>query len=134
MRQKLKNVLLVDDDEGTNFIHKLVITESDCAENIVIKENGVEALNYLKSAINGKYPEPDLIFLDVNMPRMNGWEFLEEFKTLPKHQKAKTVIVMLSTSLHPDDRERANNFPEISTFLPKPLSVEKVIEVYTRFF
>lgn len=134
MEQKLKNILLVDDDEATNFIHRMVIKQSDCAENIVIKENGIDALNYLKSEINGKHPRPDLIFLDINMPAMDGWEFLDEYKALPKYQQANTVIVMLTTSLNPEDREKANNIPEISDFISKPLTIEKMNQVHANFF
>ncbi|TXN36058.1 response regulator [Flagellimonas hymeniacidonis] len=134
MRKKLKSILLVDDDEATNFIHRLVIKQSDCAENIVIKENGIDALNYLKSEVNGEHPQPNLIFLDINMPAMDGWGFLEEYKALPKQQQADTVIVMLTTSLNPEDKKKASSIPEISDFISKPLTIEKMNKVHANFF
>lgn len=134
MNPKLKTVLLVDDDEATNFIHKMVITQKEYTENIVVKENGVEAIRYLTSSFDGKPPQPDLIFLDINMPAMDGWEFLEEYDKLEENQQAKTVIVMLSTSLNPADREKANSIPLISGFMSKPLTAEKLVEVHNSHF
>lgn len=134
MRPKLKTILLVDDDEATNYIHKMVIKQMNCVENIVVRENGIEALEYLTSTIDGKYPQPDLIFLDINMPAMDGWEFLEEYKNLEDDQLAKTVIVMLTTSLNPDDRDKAGVIPVISGFMSKPLTTELLEEVLEKHF
>lgn len=134
MNQKLKNILLVDDDEATNYIHKRVIMQMNCAENVVVKDSGIDALQYLKTETEGKYPQPDLIFLDVNMPAMDGWEFLEEYNNLTEDQLAKSIIVMLTTSLNPDDRDKANTIPLISGFLSKPLTEEKMEQVQQNFF
>ena len=134
MTPKLKSILLVDDDEATNFIHKMVIKQLNCTENIVVKENGIEAIKYLTSSIDGEHPQPDLIFLDINMPAMDGWEFLEEYDKLEVIQQAKTVIVMLSTSLNPADRDTANAIPLISGFISKPLTTEKLAQVHTKYF
>ncbi|MEO9893740.1 response regulator [Aurantibacter sp.] len=134
MNPLLKTVLLVDDDEATNFIHKMVIKNMNCTENIVIKENGIEALDYLTTAVDGKYPQPDLIFLDINMPAMDGWEFLEEYKDLDENQLAKTVIVMLTTSLNPDDKNRAQEINGITGFMSKPLTEELLEELLSKYF
>jgi len=134
MRPKLKTILLVDDDEATNFIHEMVIKQMNCTENIVVRENGIEALEYLKSTIEGKHPQPDLIFLDINMPAMDGWEFLEEYKSLPKNQLAKSVVVMLTTSLNPEDKDKAEIIPFISRFMSKPLTKELLEEVLENHF
>ncbi|MRI00348.1 response regulator [Kriegella sp. EG-1] len=134
MNPFLKTVLLIDDDEATNFIHRMVIKNMNCTENIIIKENGIEALTYLTTAVDGKYPQPDLIFLDINMPAMDGWEFLEEYKNLDENQLAKTVIVMLTTSLNPDDRNRANEINGISGFMSKPLTEELLEELLKKHF
>lgn len=132
MRLRLKTILLVDDDEATNFIHKMVLKQMGCTENIVVRENGIEALEYLTSSIDGKYPQPDLILLDINMPRMDGWEFLEEYKNLDNDQLAKTVIVMLTTSLNPDDREKAGENPVITGFMSKPLTADMLEEILAK--
>ena len=134
MNSKLKTILLVDDDEATNFINTLAIKQADCAENIVIKENGISALEYLTTSQDGIYPQPDLIFLDINMPAMDGWEFLEEYGKLKSNQLAKTVIVMLTTSLNPDDKSKAKVIPLIADFMSKPLTKEKLENILERYF
>ena len=78
-------------------------------------------------------PRPDLIFLDINMPAMDGWEFLGIYRTLPAEKKADTVLIMLTTSLNPDDELRTRAIPEVSGFEHKPLnqaSLEKVLSKY----
>lgn len=133
MKKKLNCILLVDDDYGTNLYHQIVIEDGNFANQIIIKNNAIAALDYLKSPFSGKTPRPDIIFLDINMPRMTGWEFLEEYKNLPEDQRAKNVIVMLSTSSNPDDLKRATDNPLISEYRSKPLSdelLEEVIEKY----
>ena len=134
MKLKLKSILLVDDDEAANFLHTMIIKQLDCTENIITKENGVEALEYLTSTIDGIYPQPDLILLDINMPIMDGWEFLEEYEKLKDDQLAKSVIVMLTTSLNPDDRKKAEVIPDISGFISKPLSRIKLEDTLEKHF
>ncbi len=131
MKKKLNCILLVDDDMPTNFINERVLRKIDCTEKIIAVQGGFEALDYLKSTDKEKCPQPDLIFLDINMPGMNGWEFLENYNSLAKDQKSKAIIVMLTTSLNPDERDKADQIPQISGFLNKPLfadGVKKIIQ------
>ena len=127
--KKLHTILLIDDDKATNFIHKFVLEKENCAENIVSIENGPEALIYLKTKINGNFPHPELIFLDINMPGMNGWEFLEEYEKIDQTQKAKKIVVMLTTSTDPFDRKKAESINHISAFQSKPLTAEKIHQI-----
>ncbi len=131
LKKKLNAILLIDDDEPINFLHKMVIEKSNCAEKVVVKMNGIQALEYLRSEVNGQHPQPDLIFLDINMPAMNGWEFLAEYKMLSENMLAKLVVVMLTTSLNPDDHLKAKDFGEIRGFHNKPLneaSLNKILQ------
>lgn len=132
--KKLDCILLIDDDPSTNFLHKLYIEEANCAHRVVIRENGKEALEFLREAQDGEFPCPELIFLDINMPRMNGWEFLEEYKNLDESQKGQIIIVMLTTSLNPDDQNRATQLEEVSGFENKPLSVQMIGEILETYF
>lgn len=134
MKRKLNCILLIDDHEPTNFLHKLVINEADCTEKVVVMEKGQEALDYLLSKQNGKYPQPDLIFLDINMPAMDGWEFLEHYKGLNIAQQGDVIVVMLTTSFRPDDIERAKGIKEVSCFKNKPLTVEIIQEILDKYF
>jgi CheY-like chemotaxis protein len=130
MSKKLNCVLLVDDDSDCNFFHQRLLKKMKCVEQIYIVNDGVEALNYLKSNIDKKSPQPDIIFLDINMPRMNGWEFLDEYKNLDNEIKATIVLVMLTTSLNPDDKERAKHYSDVRGFSNKYLdeaSLKKII-------
>lgn len=134
MKQKLNCVLLIDDDESTNFLHEIIINQAEITEKVVARESGRQALDYLQSQDDGKYPQPDLIFLDINMPGMNGWEFLDAYKKLDKAQQGHLVVVMLTTSLHPEDEERASKVSEIDDFKNKPLTVEMLHEVIEKNF
>lgn len=138
--KKLKDlncILLIDDDPATNFLNKLVIEDAALGAYIKITEGGQEALEYLtctgRYSNETKYPQPGIILLDINMPGMNGWEFMEEYKKLPDEQKGKILLVMLTTSLNPDDRKRAGMIEDIEDFVSKPLSPEalkKILETH----
>lgn len=134
MKKKLNCILLIDDDRATNFLHEMVLSEMSVADEIIAVESGMEALKYLTSIEGGKYPQPDLIFLDINMPAMNGWEFLEEYEKLDKSAKARFVLMMLTTSLNPDDHETAKTLPLVSGFLSKPLTPKMVQDVLEENF
>src|SRR4030095_10374528 len=99
MSRKLNCIMLIDDDEPTNFLSSMIIEELDCTEHVQIEDNGERAVNYLvnseKFAYDNKdYPWPDLILLDINMPGMNGWEFLDKYKGMGKERR-NVVIIML---------------------------------------
>jgi len=132
----IKTVLLIDDDEPTNFINKKIILASDLVEVIHIAHSGQEALNILTQENDqaGKLPTPDLIFLDINMPAMDGWEFLGHYQKLNNLQKAKVVIVMLTTSLNPDDELKAKEVKEVYAFRNKPLTKQLLEEIAVNFF
>lgn len=136
MKTKLNCVLLVDDDEPTNFFNRMVLEDIDCVETIRIADSGQNALDYLEHAgnSNGDHSSPDLIFLDINMPAMNGWEFLERYSNLDRQHKANVVIVMLTTSLNPDDCAKANTIPDVSGFETKPLTPEKLQSILKKYF
>jgi CheY-like chemotaxis protein len=134
MTKKLQTILLIDDDQATNFLHKMVIKKTDCANSVKVELNGEAAINYLNTKQDGKYPSPDLIFLDINMPRMNGWAFLEEYEKLNDGQQGGAVIVMLTTSLNPDDMAEAKKYKEISEFRSKPMTQNMLMDIIQKYF
>lgn len=130
MSKELSCVALIDDDEGDNYLHELVIAEAGCAERVVAFEKADEALRQLAA---GRVV-PDLIFLDINMPGMDGWEFLHAYEDLPETTRQAIVIMMLTTSLNPSDREKAAREPALAGFCNKPLTVERCQEVLQEHF
>lgn len=124
--KQINTVLLVDDDFATNYLHKMVIEEHGAFKNIAEAYDGQEAIDYLTTEVDGVYPRPDMIFLDINMPRMDGWEFLDAYAGLPEECKGGAVIAMLTTSLNPDDRERSQKYDCVKCFENKPLDLEKL--------
>jgi CheY-like chemotaxis protein len=134
MDPKLNCILLIDDDEPTNFLNKMTLEQCGCANHIRVAQGGQEALDYLEGCGHGDSPRPDLIFLDINMPAMDGWEFLEKYRLLPEGQKADIVLIMLTTSLNPDDEARTRTIPEVAGFENKPLSQERLQMLLDRYF
>lgn len=125
MDNKLKCIMLVDDNDADNFIHRMIIEASNCTELVVEVFNGAQALAYLKEHQNTeKYP--DLIFLDINMPLMDGWEFIDAYEAENLEDTAPAIIVMLTTSLNPDDAKRAKSRRPITDFCNKPLDAMKL--------
>lgn len=115
---KLNTILLIDDDSSSNFLNNVIIDEAEVCEQIITKTGGEDALDYIQKEENA---QPDLIFLDINMPRMNGWEFLEEFV---KIRKDEVPVCMLTTSINPREKELIHNFNCVIGFETKPLSEE----------
>lgn len=139
MKQQLNCILLIDDDEPTNFLNKMMVEQAGCARHVQVVQSGKEALQYLTGTGpfdqgDGTLLHPDLIFLDINMPAMDGWEFLDKYKLLPAAQKAKIIMIMLTTSLNPDDEARTREIPEIAGFENKPLLLDRLESILAKHF
>ncbi|MBJ6107665.1 response regulator [Hymenobacter sp. BT523] len=119
---KLPQILLVDDDDTTNFLNELLFKRLNVTDHVRTAYTGEEALRLLTQ--DPPY-EPTLLLLDVNMPGMGGIEFLGAYQRLPKGQQDATVIVMLTTSMDARDLSRMNDLP-IAGLISKPLNREKI--------
>jgi CheY-like chemotaxis protein len=131
----LPSVLLVDDDPTTNFLNKLLLTRMGVAQQVLVAENGEQALRMLDQSCQVAESSacPRLILLDMNMPVLNGLGFLEAYAQMPLTHQQPIVVVMLTTSLHPADLARAGQLP-IAGFLTKPLTQEKVTNLWQQHF
>lgn len=129
---KISKILLIDDDKTTNFLNQLLLEDLGVAEQVLVAENGQEALQLI-----GQQPgfgaSSTLILLDINMPVMNGFEFLEAYQKLEFAHKHTVIIVMLTTSLNPRDVTRLEQLP-IQGFLSKPLRQEMVYGLMKQHF
>jgi CheY-like chemotaxis protein len=134
MNKNLKCIMLVDDNHDDNFFHEREIKKINLTNIVKIKNSGIEALEYLKSKNDNKDPHPDLIFLDINMPGMNGWEFLQEYNKLDKKLQSHAIIIMLTTSQNPDDEARAKTWPFVSDYITKPLTKEIMEDIVNKYF
>ena len=133
MIQKVHCIMLIDDNKEDNFFHERVIRKNNAADIIVTKESAMDALEYLKTKFDHINAHPNIIFLDINMPGMNGWEFLEEYKKLDKELQSKMVVVMLTTSENPDDKKLALIHGILADFKTKPLTTEMLMEILNQY-
>ena len=123
--------MLVDDNADDNFFHEREIKKNDQAPIVITKNSGTKALEYLKLK---KEPHSDLIFLDINMPVMNGWEFLKEYDQLDKVLQSRAIIIMLTTSDNADDVARANTYSSVTDYITKPLTKEIMQDIVIKYF
>jgi len=124
----LDQILCVDDDPITLMLCKKVIIKASFSNEIITSQNGEEALQYfntLKSANTGQQlkKHPQLIFLDLNMPVMGGWEFLDHFNSEAFSEFKNIKIIVLSSTIDPEDLEKSKTYPMVIDFLSKPITL-----------
>lgn len=129
MADKIDLVMLVDDNDTDNFINKRIIELTNFASNIEIKNSGKSALEYLEQNKNDDDKLPNLIFLDINMPIVDGFVFLYEFENFPKNVKEKCKVVILSSSDNKRDIDKIVNNNYVIKFITKPLTEEELERV-----
>lgn len=121
----LDTILCIDDDAITLMLCKKVIIKSSFSHEIITAQNGEEALQYfqtIKEVKNQSTAPPQLIFLDLNMPVMGGWEFLDFFNK-PEFSEFKNIkVVVLSSTIDPEDLEKSKQYPMVIDFLSKPIT------------
>jgi CheY-like chemotaxis protein len=125
---RFPTVMLIDDSEIDNFINQKVIESNYFAEKIYVNTGGISALEFLKNlTVNEELMAqllPKVIFIDLNMPLMDGFQFIGQFLQLPSRLNKQTKLVILTSSFNPEDKEKANQLFKEVLFLNKPLTDE----------
>ncbi|MCC9168779.1 response regulator [Pontibacter harenae] len=136
MTRPLNTILLIDDDETTNYLNHRLLSRMQPNANIQVVTNGEEALEYLQKAFAGdsNHPAPNLIFVDIKMSVMDGFEFLEDYQHFPDYQKSQTTMLMLTSSASFYDLEKLKKYPDVRKHYSKPLTEADVREIVGEYF
>jgi len=128
--RKFRSVMLIDDNEIDNLINQKMIEAAAVAENIYTHTGAKSAIEFLRNMEKLQLADqvlPDIIFLDIDMPLMDGFQFLDEFEKLGNPAKKKCAIIMLTSSINPQDFSRSKKYPNVKRYLNKPLSHESIV-------
>lgn len=125
-------IALVDDDKVFQLTSSRTLKAANLTDKILQFENGEEALQFLKEHASESDALPDYIFLDINMPYVDGWMFLEDYATLKSNLKKDILIYMVSSSIDPRDVTRARQDENVREYIIKPVSREKFVELLNR--
>jgi len=121
------NLLVIDDDDINIFIIKKIVEKTGFDIDMVARNNGQQAIDYINETIAQNNPLPQLVLIDINMPVMNGWEFIEAYEMLNIEQKVDMYI--LSSSVYENDIEKTKSYKAVKGFISKPLSMERLTEL-----
>lgn len=130
--KKYRTVMLIDDNEIDNLINQKMIEAASITENIYTHTGAKSAIEFLKNMERLDVADkvlPDIIFLDIDMPLMDGFQFLEEFEKLTSMAKKKCKIVMLTSSINPQDFSRSKKYENVKLYLNKPLTHENIVKL-----
>lgn len=122
----LHNILVIDDNEMDNYITKRFLEKHRIADEVTVKTSAMEGLQYLDELQRSAKYFPEVILIDVNMPAMNGFEFLEHFNHYPRRLNGKCCVFVLSSSPDPKDIHKAKRMRFVKDYFVKPLTSDKI--------
>jgi CheY-like chemotaxis protein len=123
----LKTIWVVDDDPIYQIIVNKIIKKSELFLSVSSFKNGKDAIDALKNTLENKESFPNVILLDINMPIMDGWEFMDEMVLLKPKINEPLQIYIVSSSIALEDKVKAKNYPEIVAYLSKPINANDLI-------
>jgi CheY-like chemotaxis protein len=133
MKTTVNSILLIDDDEATNFLNQIIINQCNCFKSIQFTYNAQDALDFLTA--RGEYSKykgialPDIILLDINLPGMDGWEFLDNYGRLNLCGLNNIIVTILTVSPKADNLGKINEYDYLNDYLEKPLTFEKLNQI-----
>ncbi len=122
--KNLESICIIDDDHIFVYGVKRLINEVELSQNLLVYENPVDALEDFKAMTSEDKPLPRVIFLDLNMPMMTGWEFLDEYIKIDHQDMHRTWVYIMSSSVNPKDLMRINNYSIVKNYILKPVTAE----------
>lgn len=125
-------ILLIDDDATSNFVSKMVIKKIYFDIEIVEITNPLLGLQYIADEYL-LLPQPTCLLLDINMPELTGWKFMEQYMLIPDYIRRYFVIHIISSSVNREDMNKAGTNPNVKSYIQKPLSKEAVAKLITEF-
>lgn len=125
-----KVTCIIDDDEIYLFSVKKFIELNKFCDHVIQFRNGQEALDFFLQCRNNQQELPDVILLDINMPVMNGWEFIEQFKTIKQQLNKNIALYVVSSSVDRSDVEKARSLPAVHDYLVKPMTASQLQQIY----
>ena len=135
MEQSIAKILLIDDDNTTNYLHKKVISKTNLCSSLIVAndgEKGVEALMEMNNTCNNSDGDV-LIFLDLNMPIMDGWEFLTTLDKIKDEIKFNFLLFVVSSSINGDDIDRAEKNSLVTKYLKKPINIQSIENIKSEY-
>jgi CheY-like chemotaxis protein len=135
MTDTLNHIVLIEDNETTSFLNNRLLSRLGVARQVSSFSKAEEALDYLwgREQDGDPQPAPDLVFVDLKMPGMSGFDFLERYSQLPASAQERTVVAVLTTSMHGADTARVAQYPNVE-YLTKPLTEEKMQRLLAKRF
>ena len=132
MERTIPCIMLIDDDIATTVYNEIIIEDVECVKKVISMNSAEEALTYLNSTGNEESIQPNLILLDINMPTMDGWEFLNEFLKIKNNLNKKITLYVVSSSIDPRDLERVKSFNMVTDYLIKPIELKKFEKIFDK--
>lgn len=129
--KKIDIACIIDDDPIFVYGQKKIMLLANFCKGFLVFHNGKEALDYLKPILEKGEKTPDIILLDINMPVMDGWEFLDHFTKISTKQIIK--IYLVTSSINPADKQRAKEYEKVSNFIVKPISADQLNQISDDF-
>lgn len=134
MQRKVKNIILIDDDAAVNYYHSYIIKNMQLTENLVVAQSAEVAGKELLALQQSPDIMPSLIFLDLSMPKYDGFELIKKYEEIFQNLKNRQVaVVMLTTSDNPTDIERSKTISIIDEYRQKPMTEEMLLEILNTY-